>query len=286
MAKVLTILMGIFLSFGTFADSGIVLNESNTITIDTHFTSRTTSNVAQRALELSSKLRKDEPLYLVIDSGGGGIQAGLEMISNLNSLNRPVHTICVFCASMAFQTIQGLSGDRILIPFGTMMSHKARGGFGGEFPGQIDSRLSYYKRRLKMIDLVTVNRTNKIHTLESYEALYENEYWCDGVDCISQGFSDKISNISCDQSLSSTKIEELRIPVRGKYGLSTLVITFEKSQCPVITGILSTTFELDGQLFNWGDIEELGMTSEVKTAIQNFTTKHRTPKMYFEKIGN
>ena len=286
MTKILTLVVGLFLSLNTFSSEGIVLNKGNTITIDSTFDFQTTSVVAQKALELSAKLRKDEPIYLVIDSGGGGIQAGVEMIANLNGLNRPVHTICVFCASMAFQTIQGLNGDRIILPFGTMMSHKARGGFYGEFPGQLDSRLRYYKRRLKSLDNITVARTGSVHTLESYEALYENEYWCDGQDCINQGFSDKISAVSCDQSLSGERIREFRIPVRTRFGQSTLVVKQYKSACPVITGILKTIFELDGETYTFSgvekEIENLGLG---KDFLQKLQTKHRTPTMTLDFLG-
>jgi len=220
----------------------IVLTSTNTVAMDEVFSDASVARVAAQARALDNPNTKD-PIYLIINSPGGGIDAGIELIENLNALNRPVHTVTIFSASMGFQTAQGVKGTRYIQSNGTLMSHKARGGFQGEFPGQIDSRYSYYLKKLVRMDQITVNRTKGKHTLKSYRDLYENEYWCDGQDCIDQGFADQIAVIYCDDSLAGTYQSVGNENLM--FGL-TIQTKSTKAKCPTITGSLSSNVIVDG----------------------------------------
>lgn len=226
------------------ASTNVTLTKDNVLVMNEYFESMTVANLAQKAKEMDAKLKSNEPLYLVIDSGGGSIDAGIELIENLNNLNRPVHTITLFAASMGFQTVQGVNGKRLITGDGTLMSHKARGRFGGEFPGQLDSRYSYYLRRIQRLDDKVVARSGGKHTAKSYADLIENEYWCDGKDCISQGFADSIVNAQCNESLKGT---HNKLYDRFIYMGHVIEIVDTFSNCPLITGELSWNVFIDGE---------------------------------------
>lgn len=230
------------------AKASVTLTKDNTLVMDDYFDSDTVANLVQKAKQLDSKIKSGEPLYLVLNSGGGSIDAGLELIENLKNLNRPVHTITLWSASMGFQTVQGLNGLRLVTADGTLMSHKARGGFFGEFPGQLDSRYSYYLRKITRMDQRAVSRTKGKHTLSSYRNLIENEYWCDGQDCVAQGFADMVVSPSCGDSLKGT---HEKLWGRFMYMNHVIEIMDTFADCPLITGALSYQVYIDGEpLFN------------------------------------
>jgi len=243
--KILLALTCLFLTTASYAKSktfNVTLTTDNTIYLTTYFDSESVAKVMARAKYLDSRMKSNEPLYFVLDSGGGSIWAGLELIENLRNLNRPVRTITMFAASMGFQTVNGLS-TRLIQETGVLMAHKARGGFYGEFPGQLDSRYRLWLNRVTQMDKKVVKRTKGKHTLKSYRSLIENEYWCEGQECIDQGFADVLVRAKCDKSLSGFREENYRFLWNGH--AIELVWTYDA--CPLNTGELNFQIYVDGK---------------------------------------
>lgn len=219
----------------------IILNKDNVITLNDVIDSDTVSKTLMDIKALDARMPSGDPIYLVLNSPGGSIDAGIELIERLQNLNRKVHTINLFSASMAFQTAQGL-GDRLVTQDGTMMSHKARGGFYGEFPGQLDSRYSYYLKRVNRLDGRVVARTGGKHTAKSYAALIENEYWCDGKECVDQGLADRVVTATCDKSLDGQRKDTYKFLFFGQR----IVVDLISDACPLNTGILDVEVSVNG----------------------------------------
>ena len=241
----------------------VVLTVDNSIILDDVMCDEVTAKVAKKAKELDARLESNEPLILVLNTPGGCIDDGLSMNEVIKRLNRPVYTLTLFAASMGFQTVQ-YQGQRLITRDGTLMSHKARGGFYGEFPGQLDSRYGYYLKRVKRLDEQAVKRTNGKHTLASYHALIENEYWCDGQDCVDQGFADRVVTAKCDKSLDGNREESYKFFFRG----ARIVLTLMYDKCPLISGLLDYDITVDGnKLFkkkenSWDSDTDAGLTKE------------------------
>lgn len=216
----------------------IVLTKDNTLVLNQAFTGESVSDLIGQAKKLDADLDSGYPIYLFLDTPGGSIQAGLELIEYFKGVNRPVHTITLFAASMGWQLVQNL-GQRYVLQYGVLMSHKASGGFRGEFGGdgsQLDSRYSLWLRRLSMMDQQTVDRTNGKKTLKQYQSEYDNELWLNGSEAVNEGYADAVVSVKCDSTLAGNSQKT----VMG-FGFS-IEVLFDK--CPIRTSPIGISAKL------------------------------------------
>lgn len=221
-------LVGLFLCISVEAKD-LVLSGDNTLVLNSSFRGPSISKLMEEASEMDANLKSGYPIYLFMYTPGGSIQAGLELIEFLGGLNRPIHTVTLFSASMGFQTVQHL-GQRYIMKYGVLMSHKARGSFYGEFGGgisQLDSRYQLWVRRMMLMDLQTVKRTKKKQTYKSYTTAYTPELWLNGQEAVDKGYADEVVTIKCDISLRGFKEKTERY---GFFG-----IKIKWSKCPLKT---------------------------------------------------
>lgn len=234
----LSLVLSIVLGHQSFAaesskESGskkeIVLSKDNVIVLDSEVDGLSVSKVSAQAHQLDASLKSGYPIVLVLNTPGGSIDAGMELIESLKSLNRPVDTLTIFAASMGFQIAQNLN-QRYILDYGTLMSHKAFGGFQGQFSdgmSQLDSRYNFWLRRIKQMDDQTVKRTNGKQTLKSYRDAYQNEMWLTGSESVDGGYADAVVNARCDASLQGNHTVNIEF-----FGM-TFQLVF--SDCPLIS---------------------------------------------------
>ena len=232
--KVLTLFTFLLPNIG-YSSTTITLSSDNSLVLRDAFKNETVTALMEQATRLDANLPSGYPIYLFLYTPGGSIQAGLELIEFLAGLNRPVHTITLFAASMGWQTVQHL-GERYITEYGVLMSHKARGTFSGEFGGlgvsQLDSRYQLWLRRVNLMDKKTVERTKGKQTLKSYTDSYTPELWLNGEEAVSLGYADQVAVVKCDTTLSGTRDEVLNV-----LGLFRVRITWSK--CPMKTSPIS-----------------------------------------------
>lgn len=263
----LTVLAGLTVSLTTWGKDEVTLTKNNVVVFNDVVSVDSVTTAMMNIKKLDSALPSGDAIYLVMNTPGGDIDAGIEFIERVKTLNRKVHTITLFSASMGFQIVQNLS-DRLITENGTLMSHKARGGFSGEFPGQLDSRYGYYLKRVARLDEKVVARTKGVHTKQSYATLIENEYWCDGKDCIKQGFADKVVTVKCDATLQGTNSKTLKFIF---FGVSVMVDLI-RDACPINTGILDYNVTVNGiKLFDKNEeswkLQSINLNADQMTAL-------------------
>jgi ATP-dependent Clp protease protease subunit len=211
-------------------DADVVLTNKNTVSLRGPVDDGSVSELIKTLRSLDTDKEVGDPIYLVLYTPGGSIQAGIELIEAVKGMRRPVKTITIFAASMGFQLVQNFD-DRLILNGGTLMSHKARGGAEGEFSpnsdSQLDKRLNFWKSRLLEMDNKTVARTAGKQTLKSYQDSYENELWLTGPTSVAGGYADKVVSIRCSESLKGTDDQKIEF-----MGLS---ITVKFNKCPLQT---------------------------------------------------
>jgi ATP-dependent protease ClpP protease subunit len=214
------------------------LTKDNTAVLFGVIDSTSVSDVMQQIQKLDSSLKSGYPINLVMYTPGGYIQDGLELNEYLKSVNRPINTVTIFAASMGFQIVQNLK-NRYILQNGVLMSHKAAGGFEGEFGdgnSQIDSRYGLWMARILEMDQQTVKRTKGKQTLKSYRAAYQNELWLTGNQAVAGGYADRVVAATCDKSLSGQRTQRLEFMGMG--------INVNYSECPLNTNPLSIEIEI------------------------------------------
>ena len=209
------------------------LSASNTVVYRSEVDALSVARAQRELLEKSRALGGGEPLYLVLDTPGGSIDAGNQLIDTAKSLGRPVHTITIFAASMGFYMVQRL-GTRYVLPSGRLMAHRARvGGVGGQVPGEFITAASTILASVTKIEKQNALRLGI--SFADYTDLVRDEYWVDGEDAVRQNAADKLASIQCDKSLEGTYTET----VQSFFGPVSLIW----ARCPAITLPLGFGFE-------------------------------------------
>jgi ATP-dependent Clp protease protease subunit len=225
---ILSLSTTLLVSTPTVDKDTILLTAENTLVLNTEVNGESEGAILNRAKLLDRHLAPGEPMYLYLNTPGGSVQAGEEMIEALTAIGRPVHTISAFSASMGFQIAENL-GTRYILSTGVMMGHRAAGGvqgsFGGEEPSQMANRYSLMVREMADLDMRVVKRTNGKQTLASYQKAYANELYIRGQEAVEQGYADKVTKVKCDSSLSGT--------TKHSTNMMGFKVDYELDKCPL-----------------------------------------------------
>ena len=180
--------------------STITLNETNTVVYRGRVTNASADLYGQQLLNLSATLASEETIYLVLDSPGGSIWAGLNFIATMQSIPQNIECIANFAASMAHGMLQACPGNRYVTANGVSMIHRASGRFGGQFnDGEVESRLEFWKSIVDTMEAANAKRMGL--TVETYQELAKDEFWCSGKNCEKYSFVDAVINIACSPGL-------------------------------------------------------------------------------------
>jgi len=202
----------------------ILLTDENTLLFKGAMRSSSVSEFGDRLLRMSSAARSDATFYIVLDSPGGSIYAGLALISLIESIPQRVECIAIFAASMAHAVLQACPGKRYLSTNnGVVMIHRARGMFMGQFnDGEVESQLKLWKGIVSDMEIRNAKRMN--YSLADYRKRSKDEWWCSNKSCLDQRFVDEIVKMKCSKYLTREKVK-----VNEKYYYSA---------CPLIPGYL------------------------------------------------
>lgn len=241
------------------ADMTINLESKNTLIMRGPVTAKSVTELQSKAMAMSLALSKKTPIYLVMDTPGGSVFAGLELIDYLRAIPQKVNTITLFAASMGFQIVQNMD-ERYITNQGTLMSHRAAlGGLGGQLDGEFETRYKMIKRKTDYMDAIAAKRMGM--SVKDYKAMILNEYWVHGFDSVGDRAADKIINLTCGKSLSGTNNQTINT-LFGE-------VEVEFSECPLIRGPLKVKFN--------------GIASKDRSKVQDAVNKALTDKRQYVK---
>lgn len=147
--------------------------------------------------DLVNKLRQmektsSEPVYLLIDSPGGSVFDGAQLVSQMESMRAPVHTVCLkICASMA-AIIHQYGKKRYALDRSVLMFHPASGAVQGQV-GNMINRLKTINRYVNKFNQYIINRSGINE--EEFNKIMSYELWVDAEDAKTTNFLDNIVSI-------------------------------------------------------------------------------------------
>lgn len=234
----------------------ITLTERNTIVMRNVIDSQSVASVQDKVNKLSQNLSKTERIYLFLDTPGGSIQSGNELITNLRGLPQQVDTITNFAASMGFITAQSL-GNRYILPGGILMSHRASGGAEGQIPGELNTRVNFFTDMLDSQDGEIAKRVGL--SKKAYQSLIVNEHWVYGAKAVTTKMADRVVLARCNKTLAEGKVSET---IYTFFGPVNLVY----SACPLITAPLEVSFS-GLSLNEYSDVDKITLIEVRRTIL-------------------
>lgn len=222
----------------------ILLTEDNSIVFNQQVSGE---YVAKKTLEIMQKSLKASELYLVLDTPGGSVTAGLAFVDAIKALDIKVHTITLFAASMGYQFVQEL-GTRYITASGTLMSHRgAVSGISGQVPGELNSRVNHIQAILNGMSARASARVGM--SKKDYDAAIVNELWVYGEDAVAGKHADALADVKCSQALMKDTYKESIITI---FGRASLVF----SKCPLISTPIELQFDKEVKPEHFNKIRE------------------------------
>jgi len=127
--------------------------------------------------------------YIVLDSPGGSVIDGANLISYIKASKMKIDTVCQgVCASMAAQIHQA-GRTRYMTDKSILMFHPASAGVQGSLE-QMLNQLNTIKKYVDRLDAEVAARAKIPY--ETFKAMLVSELWVESVDAIEMGLTDKL----------------------------------------------------------------------------------------------
>lgn len=223
MKLLLLILSTLTLLMATPAKSQIELDEGNVVALKGAVTQTSVYEVIQN---LGKRQGKKEKVYLVIDSPGGSVFAGLDLAYYLQTSGKNVTCVSKTAISMAFVILQACS-ERISMSNSVHMQHVASYGVQGDAPNNL-SFVKFLEKTLKVMQTMQAERLGL--SLPKFNQKTRDDWWLfGGEEPVKHNVTDKTEAVTCSSKLYEKK--EL-MQVQTLFGN----INVEVSACPLVSG--------------------------------------------------
>lgn len=133
----------------------------------------------------------NKPINMYINSPGGSVIDGLQIIDTMNFINSPISTTCLgMAASMGAVILScGEKGERYVLPHSRVMIHQISSNMGGTYE---DMRIEFEQTERCKKDVYNILAQNIGKTNEEIETLCDRNNWFIGQEAIDLGIVDKM----------------------------------------------------------------------------------------------
>lgn len=178
-------------------------------------------SIVTTILELESMATQTPILF--INSGGGEVHAGLDLVQYLKTTKKRVTCVASVAISMAQQILQHCH-KRVGTEYNIMMQHRVALGAQGS-PDQIIGLTKAIEQIETQMNKESAKRIGI--PLESFQQKVKGEWWTAGEESLRLNIVDSLANISCTSELY--KVERLKKIGNGFFSADVI-----ENGCPLI----------------------------------------------------
>ena len=181
----------------------IELTPDNTVVMNDSFDDDTVAEAQAKFAKLLKKRKNASyDLYLVLDSPGGSVSAGMRLFEFLRNYEG-INTITLRSYSMAAMISQLLPGQRYVIESGEFLFHKIKLTIPSpSTPEDNTSTVEFIRSHEFLIESKVAARAKL--TLEYYREKTQVDWILSAQQAEKQGFVDAIVSVKCSEALTST----------------------------------------------------------------------------------
>jgi ATP-dependent Clp protease protease subunit len=150
-------------------------------------TDTTVSKIVKEILQFDAQ--SADPIWLLMDSPGGSVEAGLVLIDVMKSIRSPIYCIVISKAFSMGAIITVFAKKRLIFPHATMMFHEASYGAIGEDPS-IRSRIEFSTRYLDGLHVEIAKAIGM--PLEKYRKRIRDAWWVMADEAVKEGVIEAI----------------------------------------------------------------------------------------------
>jgi ATP-dependent Clp protease protease subunit len=199
----------------------ILLKSDNFVSIQ----GQINENVAAKFIKEILQIKKHK-IYIYIDSPGGNIMDGNDMIQVMDALsysNKEIICIADNAASMAFAFLQSCP-NRYIMRDSILMQHQMSAGVKGQYENM--------KTRMQLLESINKRLKQKQAdriglTIDEFNAKTVSDWWLFGEDAIEQNVADKVVMVTCEPELTYKYYKKT---IKGLLGPKEINV----NECPLI----------------------------------------------------
>jgi len=192
------IISAVLLCSTAFAQDTIKLNTKNTVLFNKQVAPITVMIVSVDLYMKRVALPKEETLYLVLESGGGEVGAGLEFINFARQIPN-LKVICTYCGSMAGAIFEMIEAPRLVTDKSIMLMHEMKLVITAKelTPEEVIN----FKKESDEFDKIFYSIIGC--SKEDYERMITNKDWVvQGSDILILKLADEKVKLKCDKKLT------------------------------------------------------------------------------------
>ena len=208
------------------------MKDSNFVSVRGPITSSTITTVLSTLIDKVSSL-DDNNIYIYINSPGGSVDAGMQLVTYIQSLkeqNIIVTCIAENAMSMGFVIFQ-YCDNRYITKYATLMQHQMS---LGNIKGKIKEINSYIEYINSIEDKINLDQAIRIGmNLDDFNNKINNDWWLYSTNIIENKVADKVVSIKCNfRNYHET------ITVQSIFGDISVIY----SRCPIISSPIKIVF--------------------------------------------